>query len=182
MSSLGASFRTHPTPAFPSGSQMQLLREESRRKPSGHTHVYPPRVLAHSPCWQRPPVAHSSTSARVEEASLGLLRPWQPSLEDKPLVPFCLLPCLTYTGSINSLETGWTRSIWATQSVGVPCGERRDRAGTGWQRDNQAVVKKDETGGAKRSEVWFEVPSQPPTGSPVSKVGGSRNAQKPLEK
>lgn len=67
MSNLGASFRTHPTPAFPSGSQMQLLREESRRKPSGHTHVYPPRVLAHSPCWQRPPVAHSSTSARVEE-------------------------------------------------------------------------------------------------------------------
>lgn len=141
-------------------------------------------------CWHTPRVGNAHlwrTRPHLQElrkflASLGLLRPWQPSLEDKPLVPFCLLPCLTYTGSINSLETGWTRSIWATQSVGVPCGERRDRAGTGWQRDNQAVVKKDETGGAKRSEVWFEVPSQPPTGSPVSKVGGSRNAQKPLEK
>lgn len=45
------------------GSQMQLLRDESSRKPSGHTHVYPPCVFAHSPCWQRPPAAHSSTSA-----------------------------------------------------------------------------------------------------------------------
>lgn len=40
---------TQPQPAL-GGSQMQLLRDESSRKPSGQTHVYPPRVFAHSPC------------------------------------------------------------------------------------------------------------------------------------
>lgn len=61
---------TLPQPLL-GGSQMQLLRDESSRKPSGHTQVYPPRVFAHSPCWQRPPVAHSSTSAREGMVSVA---------------------------------------------------------------------------------------------------------------
>ena len=62
---LGHEDRVDTGPASdPGGSQMQLLRDESSRKPSGQTQVYPPCVFAHCPCWQRPPVAHSSTSMR----------------------------------------------------------------------------------------------------------------------
>lgn len=34
---------------------------------------------------------------------------------------------LTYAGPVNPLEAGWTRSVWAIHSVGVPCAERRGR-------------------------------------------------------
>lgn len=41
-------------------------------------------------------------------------------------------PCsplsLTYAGPVNPLKAGWTRSIWAIHSVGVPCAERRGRS------------------------------------------------------
>lgn len=71
----------------PSDSQMQLLRDESSRKPSGHTQVYPPCVFAHSPCWQRPPVSHSSTSAREGVVPVASGASSQPAPSQAPPTP-----------------------------------------------------------------------------------------------
>lgn len=141
--------------APPGGSQMQLPREESSRKPSGHTHVYPPRVLAHSPCWQRPPVAHSSTSARIEGVfgELGTTCLAVTLFTRQALAPRCPLPTqdpLTLSKPVGHGPFGpFTRLEFPVQKGGVG-------AETGWQTDNRAVLKKDYVGRAKRSEVWFE--------------------------
>lgn len=117
----------------PGGSQMQLLRDESCRKPSGHTHVYPPCVFAHSPCWQRPRVAHSSTSARNAVSGLRGVRDELPAGPAHTAKPFPLLPPapppLTLAGPINPFKACWTRSIWGAHSARNPCGEREGWAG-----------------------------------------------------
>lgn len=185
MSNLGASFRALP-PFLVAHRCSCCGKSPGGNHPDIHT-------CTRHECWHTLRVGNAHlwrTHPHLQElrrflASLGLLSPWQPSLESQGLPfppPSPAVP--TYTGPINSFETGWTRPIWATHSVGVPCGERRDRARTGWQRDNQAVLMRDEMGGAKRSEVCSEVQSQPLHWQLRSKVGctNESRAQKPFVK
>lgn len=64
----------------PPSSQMQLLREESRMKPSRHRQAKLPRVFVQAPLWQTPPSWHSSTSrGRKERSGRGESKPPPPA-------------------------------------------------------------------------------------------------------
>lgn len=82
-------------------------------------------------CWHIPRVGNAHlwrTRPHLQEsreclASWGL-HAWQSLYTRQAHAPPL---SLTYAGPVNPLEAGWTRSIWAIHSVGVPCAERRGR-------------------------------------------------------
>lgn len=112
-------------------------------------------------CWHTPRVGNAHlwrTHPHLQEsreclASWGL-HAWQSLfIQDKPLLPRCPLPTqdpLTLSKPVGHGPFGpFTLLEFPVQKGGVG-------AGTGWQTDNRAVLKKDYVGRAKRSEVWFE--------------------------
>lgn len=146
MSNLGASFRA-PPPLLVAHRCSCCGKSPGGNRPDIHT-------CSRHECWHTPRVGNAHlwrTHPHLQElrkflASLGLLNPWQPNLERLALGSPAAVPCraLPTQDPLTLSKPGGQGPFGPLTWLEFPVEKEGIRAGTDWQSDNQAILKKDE--------------------------------------